>query len=460
MMPLFDHQKLSLEFLSDKERVFDASDPGTGKTRVAIEAFASRRIRGGGKALVLAPKSLLRAAWWADFKRFAPHIRCSVAPAETREESFAEDADVYITNHDAVNWLAKRAPSFFKGYDTLIIDEVGAFKHHTSGRSKALTRIKSHFRYRLVMNGTPAPNSVLDLWHQMFILDDGKRLGPSFYGFRNVVCTPKQVGPSPNMVKWIDREGSIEAVTKLMEDVTIRHKFEECLSIPANFTHTVPFFLTPPQQKHYEDMQYKQMTQLNNEYVTAINAASVATKLLQIASGAVYQTSDTYQLVDTARYELILDLIEAREHCIVFFLWRHQKEMLTKLAKERGITFCVIDGETSEKDRMQHVDFYQKGFYRVCFAHPQSAAHGLTLTRGTTTIWASPTYNLEHFEQGNKRIYRAGQTKRTETICVIAHDTIEEHVWQILTSKGVTLSDILMRLQHTTKAFSPTTGTP
>ncbi len=451
MMPLFDHQTKSLEFLRDKERVFDASDPGTGKTRVAIEHFAARRLRGGKCALVLAPKSLLRAAWAADFRKFAPHITCSVAPAETRQKSFEVVADVYITNHDAVTWLAKQKKGFFDRFDTLIVDEVGAFKHHTSQRSKALGKIKGYFRHRLVMNGTVTPNSVLDVWHQMFLLDDGQRLGPSYYGFRNSVCVAKQVGPSPNMVKWIDREGAIEAVSKLMEDVTIRHKFEECLDIPANHSYIMPYMMTPKQMSAYLSMEAMQLALIGQESVTAVTAATVATKLLQIASGAVYNDAGGYTLVDTARYELILDLVAERPHSVVFFLWKHQKDALVAEAERRGISFCTIDGETPDKDRMQAVDFYQKGFYKVCFAHPQSAAHGLTLTRGVATIWASPTYNLEHFEQGNKRIYRAGQTKKTETINVIAADTIEEHVWKILTEKNMRLTDLLQQLARSYK---------
>ena len=157
-LPLFEHQKTSIAFLDTHERVFDASDPGTGKTRVAIEAFAHRLAAGGGKALIFAPKSLLRAAWQEDFKKFAPHIKVQCAYARNREEAFWTPADVYVTNHDAVKWVAKQPKSFFEDFDTLIVDEIGAFKHATSQRSKALARIRGYFRYRLGMNGTPAPN--------------------------------------------------------------------------------------------------------------------------------------------------------------------------------------------------------------------------------------------------------------------------------------------------------------
>jgi SNF2 family DNA or RNA helicase len=446
-LPHFKHQLVSLDFLRKQPCVLDASDPGTGKTRVAIEAFEERRMRGGRAALVMAPKSLLRAAWEADIRKFAPHLRVSIATAEKREAAFKAEADFYVTNHDAAVWLAKQSKTFFSKFDTLIIDELGAFKNSTSQRSKAVNKIKQHFNYRLGMNGTVTPNSVTDVWNQMFIIDDGQRLGPSFFAFRQAVCTPKQVGPSAQMIKWEDRPGASDAVSKLMEDVTIRHKFEDCIDIPANHQYAVPYFLSNAQQKSYDQMEAAQITLLGTQLVTAVNAATAATKLLQIASGAVYDESGDYHLIDTGRYELVLDMAEERQHTVIFFLWKHQKDYLVAEAKKRGLSFCLIDGSVSDKDRQQAVDFFQKGFYRICFAHPQSAAHGLTLTRGTATIWASPTYNLEHYQQGLKRIYRAGQTQKTETITIVAPNTIEDRVWAALQAKQVKMSDLLTQLE-------------
>lgn len=446
-MDLFKHQRESLKFIKERTVVFDASDPGTGKTRVAIESFAERRVRGGGKALVLAPKSLLRAAWDGDIKKFAPALATSIAYAENRESAFNSCADIYVTNHDAAKWLAKQKPLFFEGFDTLIIDEVGAYKHATSQRSKAVNKIKKFFKYRLVMNGTPTPNSITELWHQVFLLDDGARLGPSFFAFRNAVCVPKQVGPLATMLKWEDRPGAVDAVAKLVEDITIRHEFEKCIDIPENFEHAVPYHLTSTQMRVYDEMRKDQIAILNeSDMVTAINAASVTTKLLQIASGAVYDQADNYHLVDEARYDLVIDLIEERAHCVVFFLWKHQREQLVKKANARGITYCVIDGSVSSSVRNQDIDYYQKGLYKVAFIHPQSGAHGLTLTKGTSTIWASPTYNLEHYQQGIKRIYRAGQTQKTETIVIVAQNTIEEKVWAALQNKRIRMDELLRQL--------------
>jgi SNF2 family DNA or RNA helicase len=447
-----EHQGRSIAFLRDQQRVFDASDPGTGKTRVEVEQFAERRLRGGKKALVVAPKTILRNVWKSEFFKYAPHMKVTVAAAGHREEAFAAESDVVAINHDGVGWVAQQVklnPTFLNGFDTLIVDESGAFKHATSLRSKAMKRIAKHFTYRRLMNGTPNPNSVLELWHQYFLLDDGKRLGDSFFKFRNAVCTPKQVGPSANMVKWIDRPGAQEAVAKLVEDITIRHRFEDCVDIPENHRYVVEYNLTPQQLAVYTRMKQDQMALLRNkEIITAANAATVATKLLQIASGAVYDEEGKWHLIDHERYELIMDLVEARKHCVVFFLWQHQKECLINEAKKRGITFGVLDGTiTSDREREEAVTYFQNGLYRVIFAHPASAAHGLTLTRGTSTIWSSPTYNLEHFLQGVKRIHRTGQTQKTETVTVVAQGTLETKVVEALEAKRLNMENLLSLLE-------------
>jgi SNF2 family DNA or RNA helicase len=440
---LFKHQKSDIAFELANKRVFDTSDPGTGKTRTRLEVYAKRRANGAKSLLVIAPKSILRSVWEQDCRKFTPWLKVSCAFAENREKAFAAQADIYVTNHDAVKWLAKQPPKFFDKFSCLVIDESGAFKHHTSDRSRAMNKIKKFFEYRTAMNGTPNPNTITDIWNQTFILDDGKTLGPSFYAFRAATQMPEQCGPKPNMVKWTDRPGAEAAVADLMKGMVIRNIFEECHDIPPNHNYVVPFELTTKLQKAYDQMEASAVAVLDKEVVTAVNAASVMTKMLQIASGAVYDDTGNYHMIDTARYELVAELVEQRKHTIVFFLWKHQKDLLIQEFEKRGITYVVVDGDTSDKKKHEAEQHYQAGFYRVLLAHPQSAAHGYTFTRGTTTIWPSPTYNLEHWLQGNRRIYRAGQKQKTETINIIAEGTIEERVHSVLCTKNAKMKDML-----------------
>ena len=445
---LFEHQERTKTFGLTNPRVFDMSDAGTGKTRAWLEVIRERIKLKGGKVLVLAPKTILKSAWADDIRKFTPELTYSIAYAHNREKAFAADVDIYITNHDAVKALQKHRRAWLegRGFHTLIVDESTAFKHRTSQRSKALGKLCDLFDYRALLTGTPNPNGLLDLWHQVFLLDGGDRLGNSYWRYRSVVCEPQQVGPSPQHLKWHDKDGMDLAVSDLLDDLTIRHVFEECTDIPENHEYTVGFELSAAHRRAYEILKEHAVLELKEGGITAFNAAVVANKLLQLASGAVYDDDGVSQLYDTARYELVLDLAEQRNQCVVAFNWRHQRDQLVQLAEQRGLTYGIIDGSVPAGRRTEVVELFQAGLIRIIFAHPASAGHGLTLTRGRATIWASPVYNAEHFVQFNKRIYRIGQHHRTETILVVAENTIDVEVAKRLMGKVEKMDNLLEML--------------
>lgn len=449
--PLFKHQATTKKALKNAPRFFDQSEPGTGKTRVEVEDFAERRARGGKPAIVLATRSTMESAWGDDIKRYAPDLKVAVAYANNREKAFASGADVYITNHDAVNWLAKQKAPFWKKFEggTVICDESTAFKHGTSGRSKNFAKIAKHFEWRRMMSGLADPNGITDLWHQYYLLDEGKRLGKSFFGFRSAVCTPVQVGPMPNMVKWVEKDGIANIVAALIKDITIKHLFEECVDIPPNHEYTRSTNLGAKHAKHYKEMADDMVTMAKGQVLSAVNKAVLRIKLLQIASGAVYNSEETgYTRFDTDRYELVLDLVQECAHSVVFFQWEHQRDELIKEAERRGLNFAVYDGKTSDKERAAITADFQKGAYDCIFAHPKSAAHGLTWVKGTRTIWASPSSNMEWYRQGLKRIYRIGQTQKTETITIIAAGTYDEIEWERLTGKCLRSDEFTQKLKE------------
>jgi len=449
--PLFKHQAATKKALKNAHRFFDQSEPGTGKTRVQIEDFAERRAKGGKPAVVLATRSTLESAWAEDIKKYAPQLKVSVAYANNREKAFAQSADVYITNHDAVNWLVKQKPTFWKPLEggTMIVDESVVFKHNTSLRSKNAAKIAKHFEWRRMMSGLADPNGITDIWHQYYLLDEGKRLGKSYFGFRSAVCTPIQVGPMPNMVKWEEKEGIASIVAALIKDITIKHLFEECVDIPPNHEYTRAVTLGTKHAKHYAEMQDEMVTLAQGKVLAAVNKAVLRIKLLQIASGAVYNSEESgYTRFDTDRYELVLDLVQECAHSVVFFQWAHQRDELVKEADKRGLNFAVYDGKTNDKERAAITADFQKGAYDCIFAHPKSAAHGLTWVKGTRTIWASPTDNYDWFNQGLKRIYRIGQTQKTETITVIAANTYDEIAYERLTGKALRSDEFTQRLKE------------
>lgn len=435
--PPFDHQARTTQFLLENPRAIVGSDCGTGKTRSVLDWFD--QLKADGKAermLVFAPKSILEVAWVDDAKKFTPGLTVSVARANNRAKAFAAEADVYVTNHDAVKWLLQN-PDVLSKFDgqVLAIDESTAFKHHTSQRSKAMRKVASRFEHRVIMSGTLSPNSVLDIWHQALIVDDGERLGTSFWKFRQTVCEPVQVGPSAQHVKWQDKPGSAEAVADLLDDISVRYKLEECLDMPEHVVRTMHVTLPPKVKKAYDEMELHAIIELENGEISAFNAGAVAQKLLQILAGAVYDSKGEAIPVGTERAELIGDLVEERDASVVVFNWTHQRDLIAKELKKRKLDYAVIDGSVKDEDRTAAVKQFQDGKLRAMLIHPQSAGHGITLTRGVATIWASPTFNAEHWVQANGRVRRAGQTKRTEVIKIAASGTREEQVYERLEGK-------------------------
>lgn len=440
------HQQESVGFFTNRQRGFDNSSPGTGKTAVQVRLYA-QRAKPRGRWLVVCPKTLMVSAWGEDIERFAPGLTVSFAYAEQRKEAFEMATDVVVINIDGVKWLAsKEGTKYLKQFDHLTIDEYTGFKHATSQRAKAMVKIRNNFKYRYGMSGTPNPNTVMELYNPALIIDNGARLGTSYYRLRNVMQLPEQIGPSPDHLKWTDKPGAAQAVNELLGDITIRHVFQEVMThVPANHKDVKRFDLSPKMRKIYDKMALECLVAFDEGVVNAVHAASLRTKLLQIASGAVYDGGEgsSYKLVDTTRYELIVDLIEEREHSVVFFNWKHQRDYISAELTKRGMTFALLDGSVPQRQRDAIVSDYQAGKYKTILLHPRTGAHGLTLTRGDTTIFCSPIYEADLMEQGLARIYRGTQDKVTNTIFVEAKNTVEQLVYARLNTKHAGMQDLL-----------------
>jgi SNF2 family DNA or RNA helicase len=424
----YAHQEETTNFLTNNSRCLITSDPGTGKTRSVLDAH----VQWGGRTLVLAPLSILEAAWVDDIKKFQPDIKYGVAYAKNRQKVFEDTSfDMVITNFEAVNFLVKNQ-QLLTNFKNLVIDEFTAFKNKDAKRSKNIKKLSEVFERRVGMSGTPNTNSILDLWHPVNLIDDGEHLGSRFYSYRHQVCTP-QFNGFANV--WTDKPGIEEVIANQLKDITIRHALEDCIDLPDNIVRTVYTTLSPQVTKMYKTLAEESVLYTKQGTINAVNAGARVKKLLQLVSGGVYDENGLAQYFHQDRYELVMDLVDVRKHSLVAFNWRHERDALIELAEKRGYTYEVIDGSVPAQKRPEIVQRFQAGQIQVLFAHPQSAGHGLTLTAANTIIWCSPTYNAEHFQQFNRRIHRSGQTQKTETILISARDTWESEVYNKLNGK-------------------------
>ena len=441
MLIPFKHQTETTTFILQNPRVLVTSDPGTGKTRSVLDAYAQRC---AGRMLVLAPLSILQASWGDDIEKFTPDLTYTVAYARNRAKAFESDAQIIITNHDAAKWLVKNQ-HVLDGFDTLCIDEFTAFKNKDSQRSKAINKVVKLFDYRIAMSGTPNSNTICDIWHPTLLVDDGHRLGHRFYTFRSNVCTPVFNGFAN---EWRDKQDAELIVAAAIKDINIRYELEDCLDMPKQSYHTVKTQLSDTMMQAYKELAEDNVLWTGKATINAVHAGVLTKKLLQLCTGAVYDEDNNVVGFHEERYNLVMDLVEQRSHSLVAFNWTHERDYLIRQAEKRKIKYAVVDGSVSAKVRKDVVDRMQAGQLQVVFAHPQSAGHGLTLTTATSVIWCSPTYNAEHYQQFNRRIYRAGQTKRTEVIHIAADNTWETDVYKKLNGKLGRMENLLSILNE------------
>lgn len=422
----------------------------TGKTRAHIDAFAEHHRQGlSSRCLVVCPKTLMGPAWAQDIHTFQPDLRVALAYAENRR-AMSWDADVIVVNVDGVKFFDKMKPTqlraIFPEDSTLIVDEVTAFKNHASQRSKAMAKLSKLFKYRRILTGTPNPNSVIELWHPMLILDGGERLGNRFYQFRSNVQEPRE---ERGFTRWTDKPEALDVVSYLIKDVTIRHEFDAVMDVPAVSHRYVHFDVNKRLFKAYQNSMSSNTVAIKDYIdrdILPANAAVMLNKMLQLLSGAVYDEHGGYELLDRSRYELITDLVEERDHSIVFISWEHQlKELSTQLTK-RGITHALLTSDCSSVRRDELVADYQRGAYQTLLMHPKTGAHGLTLTRGRSVIWASPRYEADYFKQGIARVRRGTQSHKTQNIMLCANDTIEQDVYRKLVAKIGKMDGLLKTL--------------
>lgn len=432
----YDHQSKTSEFIKTHPRCLITSDPGTGKTRSVLDAIINQP----GKTLVLAPLSILEASWAEDIQKFQPNIKYGIAYAKNRKKIFEDtELEMVITNFEAVNFLRKH-PHYLKGFSTLVIDEFTAFKNREAQRSKNLKSIVDNFDNRIAMSGTPNSNSILDLWHPVCLIDDGDHLGNRFWSYRSQVCTPHFNGFAN---EWIDKPGIEQVVADKLSDISIRYALTDCIDLPDNIVRNVYTKLSPQISKMYKTLAEESVLYTRAGTINAINAAARVKKLLQLVSGAIYDQEGKATYIHTERYDLVMTLVGQRKHSIVAFNWKHERDALIKIAEKEKISYELIDGSVPAHKRVDIVQRFQAGQLQVLFCHPQSTSHGLTLTKATAAIWCSPTYSAEHFQQFNRRIHRAGQNQKTETIMIAAKGTWEKQVYEKLNGKLGKMENLL-----------------
>ena len=426
----FDHQKKTAAFLTMNTKAFCFNEQGTGKTASAIWAADYLMKQGKIKrVLVICPLSIMDSAWREDLFTFAPHRSVSIAhgSSKKRRELIQQGSEFVIINYDGVEIVAEDILN--GGFDLVVVDEATHYKNAQSKRWKVLRRIIKEDTWLWMMTGTPAAQSPLDAYGLAKMVNPNSV--PRFFGsFRDMVMT------KVSQFRWTIKPHASDTVFNILQPA-IRFTKEECLDLPE-MTYTNRHVELTRQQKKYYEMLRKRMTMtVGDDEVTAVNAAIIMNKLLQISAGAVYtDEGDTLEFDIKHRYKVLKEVIdESSQKVLVFVPFKHTIDILTDKLRGDGITTEVIRGDVPVSQRTDIFKRFQNtDSPRVLVIQPQSAAHGVTLTAANTVVWWGPTSSLETYAQANARVHRSGQKHRC-TVVQLQGSAVEKRIYSLLNNR-------------------------
>lgn len=418
--PPFDAQKYTAALITTNPRCFVLNDLGTGKTRAALFAWdylRSQRIV--NKLLVIAPLSTLRRTWWVEVMQTFQGRKCVVlhGSAEKRRKLLAEDADVYVINHDGVKVLFEELRDR-TDIDMVVYDELTAVKTRTSDRWKFTNALLQTREHVVGMTGEPMPQAPTDVYGQIKLITPKALENWSFSRFRD--HTMRKV----TNFRWINLPDATERVFALMQP-SVRFTRDQCMDLPPVQVVDYDCALSDEQRKLFNLLKKEMAAQVQAGAITTANEADKMNKLIQIVLGCVYTQGGVQELDCSPRLAVLDEIIEASHgKVIVFTPYKHSLALLERhLSKHH--TVATVSGDTPVGQRDQiFARFQQTPDPRVLAAHPQCMSHGLTLTEASTIIWWGLPPSVEIYDQANARITRPGQ-KRSQYIARIVSTTLE-----------------------------------
>jgi SNF2 family DNA or RNA helicase len=417
-------------------------DMGLGKTVVALTAIEELmydyfEIR---KALVVAPLKTAESVWAQEAAKW-DHLRGLrvakvLGTAKARERALGERADVFVVNRDNVSWLVELLGSRWP-FDMVVLDELSSFKSPSSKRFRALRSVRRRMARVVGLTGTPAPNGLIDLWPQIYLLDQGERLGRHVTGFRRDYFTAAR-SSGRAVFSWRPLPGAAEAIYRRIADICVSMKASDYLQLPGRVDNVVKVPLPASASARCKELERLYVSALPEGEVTAANAAVLSGKLLQLANGAVYVDggAGAWAEVHRAKLDALSELAEAcGQPLLVFYAFKHDRERILESLASLGPR--LLDGPGDVED-------WNAGRIRALLAHPASAGHGLNLQAGGNLIvWFGLTWSLELYQQANARLHRQGQERPVIIHHLVSEGTIDEDVMKALKKKDKTQAELL-----------------
>lgn len=387
-----------------------------------------------GRILVIAPLRVAEDTWPREIEKWdhLRHLRIAkvLGTIEQRRRALRQEADIWIINRENVEWLVSEYGSKWP-FDMVVIDELSSFKNHQSKRFRALRRVRPMIRRVVGLTGTPAPNGLMDLWAQIYLLDQGERLGKTITGFRDRYFVPGE--RSGHIVyKWHAKKEAEQRIFEAISDIVVSMKAEDWLDLPEKIELTVPIRITGKPRDLYRKLEHDLLLEYEDADVVAQTAAVLSNKLLQMASGAVYDEERGVKHIHDAKLDQLEDDLEAAngKPVMVFYYYQHSLDRIRRRFPQARV---LRKGKEGRDD----IRAWNNNEIPLLCLHPKSAGHGLNLQESNcqTVIWFDQIWSLEEYQQAIARVYRQGLANRIVVRRYVAEDTMDEEAVEAIERK-------------------------
>lgn len=440
------YQQIAIDKIEELPRCGLFLDMGLGKTAItltAIEDLMYNRFE-ISRVLVIAPLRVAEDTWsrecekWNHLKNL--RIVKVLGSPQQRRLALSQEADVYIINRENVVWLTDELSGIGNEwfFDMVVVDELSSFKSPKAQRFKALKKYITRSSRVVGLTGTPAPNGLIDLWSQMYLIDSGERLGKTVTGYRERYFTPNQRNQT-TIFNYKLKDNAEQAIMNKISDICISMKAEDWLDMPERIDSVIQVKMNSDEKAAYEKFEKDCYMQFVEGEVTAATAATLTNKLLQYSNGAMYLPDGSYAKTSDSKLDKLEEIIDTAggKPILCFYSFRHDLERI----KQR-IKFA------RKLESSADIDAWNKGELQLLLAHPAGAGHGLNLQAGGNIIvWFGLTWSLELYQQANARLYRQGQENAVIIHHLVTEDTCDERVLQSLQGKADVQEDLLNALQ-------------
>lgn len=430
-----EYQRIALQYVLDNDASGLFLDMGLGKTVTTLTAVSELlhdRFE-VSKVLVIAPKRVAEDTWSRETEKWdhTKYLRVSkiLGPEKVRIKALEDQAELYVINRENVEWLVnyygKKWP-----FDMVVIDELSSFKSAKARRFRALRKVRPLIKRLVGLTGTPAPNSLIDLWPQIYLLDQGERLGKTITSYRDKYFSPDKRDPNRHIVySWKLKTEAENSIHEKISDICISMKAKDWLQLPERIDNVVKVTLPQKAKEKYKQLEKDLLLPFKDGDVVADTAAVLSNKLLQLANGAVYDENKEIQEIHDEKLQALADLLEAAngKPVLVFYTYKHDLARIKNQFK---------DARTL--DTSEDIKEWNEGKISMLLAHPASAGHGLNLQAGGHIIvWFGLTWSLELYQQANARLDRQGQKNNVIIHHLVTEGTVDEDVMRALEGKAL-----------------------